>query len=121
MTNPDRVEFGSMPNSTIDIPEAWQQLDPTDLHETVMVLGGTDVGKSTFARYPFRKLCSQHEQVAYLDGDPGQSLLGPPTTVTLRLSQFGDDSFPPKGRIFRRFIGSSSPTGHMLPMVTRKN
>lgn len=101
----------------IDIPEAWQQIEVTELRGTLLILGGTDVGKSTFARFLFSKLCGQQKYVAYLDGDPGQSRFGPPTTVTLGLSQPGNDSFPPNGKIFRKFIGSVSPTGHMLPMV----
>jgi polynucleotide 5'-hydroxyl-kinase GRC3/NOL9 len=54
--------------------------------------------------------------VAYLDGDPGQSTLGPPTTMTLALGTDGA-SFPPAGQAWRWFVGAVSPRGHMLPLL----
>lgn len=82
-----------------------------------MVIGPPDAGKSTFARYLFRKLNSVWPRVAFLDGDPGQSILGPPTTMTLGLSGDSED-FPPQGKSRRRFVGAVSPVGHMLPVLT---
>lgn len=82
-----------------------------------MVVGAPDTGKSTFARYLYRRLVEANKRVAYLDGDPGQSALGPPTTMTLALSGSGDTAFPPGGQIWRKFVGSVSPSGHMLPVV----
>jgi polynucleotide 5'-hydroxyl-kinase GRC3/NOL9 len=83
-----------------------------------MVVGASDVGKSTLARYLFRRLCKSSAGVAYLDGDPGQSTLGPPTTMTLALAADGNDTFPPCGPVWRGFVGSVSPAGHMLPVLT---
>ena len=80
-------------------------------------MGPTDVGKTTFSRYLFKGLCTVFPRVAYLDGDPGQSTLGPPGTMTLALAENGDDSFPPRGRKWRSFVGSVSPTGHMLHVL----
>ncbi|RMI09017.1 MAG: hypothetical protein D6681_07485 [Calditrichaeota bacterium] len=103
--------------TTPTIPELWQQVDTTALSGTIMIIGGVDVGKSTFARYLFRRLAVQHGRVAFLDGDPGQSTLGLPTTLTLQLCREGEADFPPKGNLWRRFVGWVSPAGHMLPMV----
>jgi polynucleotide 5'-hydroxyl-kinase GRC3/NOL9 len=78
------------------------------------------VGKSTFARYLYQRLVIEGKQAAYLDGDPGQSLLGPPTTLTLALGELGEPGkhgFPPSGEVRRWFIGSVSPSGHMLPLL----
>jgi len=66
----------------IDIPREWTQIDFNKLSGTLMVIGGTDVGKSTFARYLYSHLAGRGSKVAFIDGDPGQSNLGPPGTMT---------------------------------------
>jgi polynucleotide 5'-hydroxyl-kinase GRC3/NOL9 len=102
---------------TIDIPTAWRQLDLAALSGTLMVIGAPDVGKSTFARYLFERLQSSGICPAFLDGDPGQSSLGPPTTLTLTLCSPTALTFPPQGSTWRWFTGSTSPAGHMLPVL----
>ncbi len=47
----------------------------------VMVVGGVDSGKSSFCTYLINKLISEKGSVAVLDGDIGQSDVGPPCTV----------------------------------------
>lgn len=101
----------------IDIPPAWQRLPIDDLRGTLLVIGAPDTGKSTLARYLYRRLCHARRRVAFLDGDPGQSTLGPPTTLTLALDQTGDGHFPPRGPRWRWFVGATSPRGHMLPAL----
>jgi polynucleotide 5'-hydroxyl-kinase GRC3/NOL9 len=101
----------------IHIPPAWERITLSALTGTVLVVGAPDTGKSTFARYLYRRLCTCRERVAFLDGDVGQATLGPPTTMTLALGCPGDDAFSPAGLRFRAFIGDISPRGHMLPML----
>jgi len=100
----------------MDIPPAWQQIDLA-LHGVLMVIGAPDTGKSTFAQYLYRRLCAESSRVAFLDGDPGQSTLGPPAMMTMAMSRDGDDSFPPRGKTWWRFVGAVSPTRHMLPVL----
>jgi polynucleotide 5'-hydroxyl-kinase GRC3/NOL9 len=107
-----------MSGETEAILPAWEELGLKRLSGILMVVGASDVGKSTFARYLFRRLCKSSAGVAYLDGDPGQSILGPPTTMTVALARDGDETFPPSGPIWRGFVGSVSPAGHMLPVLT---
>jgi len=104
-------------NPCIDIPPAWERITLSALDGTLLVVGAPDTGKSTFARYLYRRLCAHHERVAFVDGDVGQATLGPPTTMTLALGQPGDDRFPPAGPRFRAFVGDVSPRGHMLPTL----
>jgi polynucleotide 5'-hydroxyl-kinase GRC3/NOL9 len=100
------------------IPQEWQRIDPAPLKGTVMVVGRSDTGKTTLARYLFHQLCGHHGKVGFLDCDVGQSTLGLPTTMTLALSATAEESnFPPRGGAFSYFIGSTSPRGHMLPTV----
>jgi len=80
-----------------------------------MLLGAPDTGKSTLARYLYARLATGGQRVACLDGDPGQTSLGPPATMTLVMGTGPD--YPPSGRRWRRFVGSVSPRGHMLPML----
>lgn len=104
-------------NTCIDIPPAWERITLSALGGTLLVVGAPDTGKSTFARYLYRRLCAHHGRVAFVDGDVGQATLGPPTTMTLALGQSGDDRFPPAGPRFRAFVGDVSPRGHMLPTL----
>ncbi len=47
---------------------AWRRLDLAGLQGTLMIVGGTDSGKTTFARYLFLGLCHLGRRAAYLDG-----------------------------------------------------
>lgn len=91
------------------VPPEWEEID-FDLQGTIMVIGGPDTGKSTFSSFMYQRLRSLGRPVAYLDGDPGQTRLGPPTAMALSFSS--DD---PGIRLC--FVGSSSPSGHMLPLL----
>jgi len=100
------------------VPPEWRQFKIEELRGTVVVIGASDTGKSTLARYLFRQWCRQRVRAAYLDADSGQSTLGQPTTLALALGDApGDDRFPPRGVHFGFFVGSTTPRGHMLPAV----
>ncbi len=101
----------------MQIPPAWESIEVVDWSGIVFIIGAPDVGKSTLASYLFQRICTQGRRSAYLDGDPGQSVLGPPAVLSIQLNQKGDRHFPPKGPIWRWFIGSVTPRGHMLPML----
>ncbi|RMG35360.1 MAG: hypothetical protein D6732_09425 [Methanobacteriota archaeon] len=101
----------------IEIPSHWKEIDVSQLRGVILILGGTDSGKSTFAHYLFERCCQTGHSVAFLDGDPGQSVLGPPTTLTMATPVEGEKTFPPSGNQKRWFIRSNSPVGHMLPMI----
>ncbi|MBN1579986.1 MAG: hypothetical protein JXA89_04735 [Anaerolineae bacterium] len=94
----------------IQVPRAWEQLSLDRLDGTVLVIGDTDTGKSSFARYLVQRLLRQGKHVAHLDGDPGQSSLGPPATMTLLLQ--------PGGQCWRWFVGDISPGRHLLAVLT---
>jgi polynucleotide 5'-hydroxyl-kinase GRC3/NOL9 len=81
------------------------------------VVGAPDVGKSTFSRYIFESAQAKSGRAAYLDGDPGQGSLGPPTTMSLALGEFDRKDPPTYRHLFRVFVGAVSPTGHMLQVL----
>ena len=122
-----------MKPSDISLPREWERINPESLAGAIMVIGESDTGKTTLARYLFLKLCRCHGRVAFLDCDVGQSTLGLPTTLNLALSGSEPSSFlppgPPKlalrkveglggtGAAYSYFVGATSPKGHMLPTI----
>lgn len=101
---------------TVDkIPEEWlmlvKDIECYQRRFVVFTLGENDTGKSTFCRYLVSQLCHQGRRVAWIDSDLGQSILGPPASVGMTiLSPPGGEESP----LFLRFVGSTSPVGHLL-------
>lgn len=104
-------------NPGLEVPREWKQINPNDLHGIVMVVGASDAGKSTLAGYLVNMLAAQGQPLAYLDGDPGQGILGPPTTMTLAVGIEPAISPFQHRKVWRCFVGSVTPRGHMLPLV----
>jgi polynucleotide 5'-hydroxyl-kinase GRC3/NOL9 len=76
-----------------------------------ILLGATDTGKSTLAKFIIFNLCKRGLKVALVDADIGQSFLGPPTTIGFAVFK-SDPTWeivlsPPE--IF--FVGSTTPEG----------
>ena len=69
---------------TLDIPPAWAELADRlapSAWGRLIVLGGTDVGKSSFLRFLARVLVRRGQTVALLDTDLGQKMVGPPACL----------------------------------------
>jgi polynucleotide 5'-hydroxyl-kinase GRC3/NOL9 len=97
---------------------SWERLVTENLEGTLVVIGDSNTGKSTLARYLFQRLAQGGRRVAYLDLDVGQSTLGLPTTLNLGLAaHVGEGAFPPQGQGAAFFVGATSPRGHMLPAL----
>jgi polynucleotide 5'-hydroxyl-kinase GRC3/NOL9 len=98
----------------ISAPKEWYALLEVikEGKGTSILLGATDTGKSTLARFLIFNLCEQGLKVALVDADIGQSFLGPPTTIGLSVFKSEPDwgliLSPPE--IF--FVGSVTPEGH---------
>jgi polynucleotide 5'-kinase involved in rRNA processing len=90
------------------------------LRGTTMLVGGLDSGKTTLARRIARAGLDAGLLVGLLDADVGQSTIGPPATVGLRMcrssSDLEADSVARADHL--AFVGSTSPQGHLLPLVT---
>ncbi|MEM3699325.1 MAG: Clp1/GlmU family protein [Candidatus Bathyarchaeia archaeon] len=68
------------------IPQSWteayeQLLNFQSKPVVAMVLGTVDSGKTSFCTYLTNRLLQEKQKVAILDGDLGQSDIGPPCTV----------------------------------------
>jgi len=98
----------------ISAPKDWSDLINILKKEKgiAMILGATDTGKSTLAKFLIFNLCKQGLKVSLVDADIGQSFLGPPTTIGLSVFKSDPDweivLSPPE--IF--FVGSTTPEGH---------
>ena len=89
-------------------------------HRTVLLIGGLDSGKSTLAHTMLRAALDAGRTAAFLDADVGQKSVGPPATVGLRHIRAPEDL---EAESLARadslgFVGSTSPQGHLLPLVT---
>ncbi|MGZ4146808.1 MAG: Clp1/GlmU family protein, partial [Actinomycetota bacterium] len=87
---------------------------------TVVLLGGIDSGKSTLARSMLRAALAGGRASALVDSDVGQKTVGPPATVTLKMlrapADLAAETFADADEL--SFVGSTSPEGHLLSMVT---
>ena len=106
-------------NDEIEIPPQWRSFDAADLDGTVLVIGGSDTGKTTLVRYLVREQSAAGRKVGWLDADPGQSTLGLPATLNLALVDPSSDESSDEPKVAATFfVGSTSPRGHMLPILT---
>jgi len=77
--------------------------------QSVYVTGESNAGKTTLCQFLVNELSTF--SVGYLDCDPGQSRIGPPGTVGLKvLSKRGDS----QREVYLRFIGATSPASNVL-------
>lgn len=87
---------------------------------TVFMVGGLDSGKSTLSRMVLRRAIESGRACAYLDVDVGQKSVGPPATIGMKLANGPEDLEPETLAAADAlwFVGSTSPQGHLLPVVT---
>ena len=102
----------------IEPPLGWQELlaelKRAPPWRSIFIVGPMGSGKTTFCRFLGGQL-AQREPTAAVDCDPGQSALGPPTTLGLAREPWRGEKDQP---LALWFIGATSPAGHFLPMVT---
>ena len=87
---------------------------------TVVLIGGLDSGKTTLGRAIARFAVERGRAAAFLDADVGQSSVGPPTTVGLKLIRSVEDieaeALSRADAIY--FVGATSPQGNLLSVAT---
>lgn len=85
-----------------------------------MLVGALDSGKTTMARAMLGAALAAGRVCAYVDADVGQKTVGPPATVTLRMlrspAELTSDAFADADEL--SFVGSTTPDGHLLSVVT---
>lgn len=81
----------------------------------VMVLGQVDTGKSTFCRQLASVALERGLKVGIVDSDVGQSWIGPPTTIGMKIVDKEPFSTPFPDSFY--FVGSITPEKHLLQMI----
>ena len=73
-------------DDTYQVNRDWRKLASRIVkpQQTVLVIGTTDVGKSTFCRFLADFALAKGFKVACVDTDIGQSQIGPPTTIGIK-------------------------------------
>jgi polynucleotide 5'-hydroxyl-kinase GRC3/NOL9 len=105
----------------------WERIaqDVVRPQQAVLVIGTTDVGKSTFSRFLIERGVARGLRVGFVDADVGQSQIGPPTTIGLKIfssDTSADMTTPPlqfdgePDALY--FVGWMSPNHHELQCVT---
>ena len=102
----------------IEVPDDWRTLSARIDAEggVALLLGASDSGKTTLARWLMRTLTATGRRVALVDGDIGQSTVGPPATAGLAFAAPAQIE-PVFAPIALRFVGAVSPAGQMLPLA----
>lgn len=81
----------------------------------IMVVGASDTGKTTLVEDLLTLLAQTFRKVAVVDGDIGQSHLGPPTTIGWGLVENRFESWKKTPLRDFYFAGATSPLGRLLP------
>jgi polynucleotide 5'-hydroxyl-kinase GRC3/NOL9 len=107
------------PARKLDVSSDWEAA-AAEIFErrlrTILVIGGSAVGKSSFCRHLIGALLARAAEVAFVDADIGQSNLGPPAAVTLGYPALPVD-FSAVAPSDYFFVGSTGPIGRFLPLV----
>ncbi len=95
------------------VPAEWELFSEhySEKSGVFLFVGKTDVGKSYLITFLIDRW-SKKKRVAFIDGDIGQSHIGPPTTLVL--ASFKDGLLE---NVLRYFVGSISPRGHELEVL----
>lgn len=109
------------------VPAAWCDVAADVLARggIAMALGEPDTGKSSFVFWLARRAAELGLRPWVVDADVGQSEIGPPGTIACApipadLPSNANAQKPalPLQAAAMFFVGSTSPKGHLLPMVT---
>jgi polynucleotide 5'-hydroxyl-kinase GRC3/NOL9 len=101
-----------------DYPE-WEETIQAlvEMGGTILLIGGTDTGKTTFCTLMINTALEAGRRVAIVDGDIGQSEIGPPGCVGLGVPRSPVRTLSDISAETLDFVGSVSPRGHLLEHV----
>jgi len=78
----------------------------------VFFLGGPDTGKTTLFKKTAALFLGAGHKVGLIDADVGQSTIGPPTTIGMKIAEGGLPDLFRAQELY--FVGNTSPVGHLL-------
>lgn len=92
-------------------------IDTIERGGVTMLIGAPDTGKSTLARMIIEAAAASGRIVAYVDGDLGQTTVGPPTCVGLKWIREPSDMTDMSAADALRFVGGITPDRFRLQQV----
>lgn len=100
-------------------PEGWDSAIQAIIADpgVTVVIGDVDTGKTTFALELANAGVRAGIPTAIVDADTGQSEIGPPTVVGMATLEEPVESLRDVHARRMYFVGSTSPAGHLLPVV----
>lgn len=105
----EEVDGNTIPPSWVKSCEELLNLETKPV--TALVLGAVDSGKTSFCTYLINKILQEKRRVAILDGDLGQSDIGPPSTLAYTfVTKPITDLFNLQAKN-AFFVGETSPSG----------
>jgi polynucleotide 5'-hydroxyl-kinase GRC3/NOL9 len=81
---------------------------------STLIMGGTDVGKTTFARLLTNRLIASGRRVGVVDADLGQSEIGPPCCIGMAVADTHVLSLSDLTPRSLAFVGATSPPGYLI-------
>ena len=108
-------------DDTYQVNQHWEKLASRVVkpQQVVLVIGSTDVGKSTFCRFLADSAIGRSLKTAFVDTDVGQSRIGPPTTIGMKSLAPENSPVQFNGTADQLyFVGDLSPRGHYLEVLT---
>lgn len=102
--------------NNIDIPEDWKAVAgrTKQAAKICIVIGKIDSGKTTLCKFLIHKWTVSGIRVGYVDSDLGQSTLGPPATVGLKIFNTPPNQADYSNAFNLHFVGNTSPEGFLL-------
>jgi polynucleotide 5'-hydroxyl-kinase GRC3/NOL9 len=103
----------------VEILPEWERAAEAVLARpgVVVLLGASDSGKTTLCRILAEHWRAAGRTVGLVDGDIGQSSIGPPATVGLAIISPDRPLTFHASPLTMYFVGSTSPPGHLLPLI----
>ncbi|MCF6147929.1 MAG: hypothetical protein E3K37_04640 [Candidatus Kuenenia sp.] len=105
-----------MVKDSIDVPKEWEIAAGLIQQEvkTCLVMGKGGSGKTTLCKYLVQKWTESRKCVGYVDSDVGQSTIGPPATVGLKVFHNTETILDQAVPTAIHFVGNISPPGFLL-------
>ncbi|MGQ9523950.1 MAG: Clp1/GlmU family protein [Armatimonadota bacterium] len=104
----------------IPVPSEWRDIIAQAARELslVMLIGGTDTGKTTMCSLMASEAVAAGRKVAVVDGDIGQSEIGPPGCISLGIPTTAPVRLHDLRPRALYFVGSTSPPGFLVECVS---
>jgi len=111
----EETEGNTVPTSWV---EAYEELQTIETKPAMaLVLGTVDSGKTSFCTYLVNRLVLARKKVAILDGDLGQSDVGPPCTLAYTFVKKSISDLFQLETKNAFFVGTTSPNGAINKVI----